>query len=252
MFAASIAEYVQAQPMRPGGGPPGMDTSSLNEPFVGVTTDGNVISDLFQIRSTGVSTEPIRVAAEAFLAALDAEQREVASFAVDDDTGWRDWNNVDDYSRQGVSLDEMSDDQRAAAWGLLDPALSAAGVDTTQKIMQLNQVEGELIDQTNRFNEYFYWLMMFGEPSETEPWGFQLEGHHPIIDVFILGDQMVMRPTFMGSEPTHAPEGTTYAGEEVLQNKQDAGLALMQALDADRQAKATTRSSITGCKVPSS
>jgi hypothetical protein len=57
---------------------------------------------------------------------------------------------------------------------------------------------------------------------------------------------MVMTPTFMGAEPTHAPEGTTYAGETALQNKQDSGLALMQALDTGQQAQATIESDKAG------
>jgi hypothetical protein len=223
-----------------------MNPQYLGEPFVGVTTGGNVVDGLFNIRSSGVSTEAIQAAAEAFIAALDSGQRQAISFAVDDETAWRDWNNVDNYARQGVGFDEMTDEQRSAAWSLLDATLSAAGVDTVRKIMQLNLVEGELLGQTERFNEDLYWLMMFGEPSSTGPWGFQLEGHHLIIDVFVLGDQLVMTPTFLGSEPTHAPEGTTYAGEEVLQDKQDAGLALMQALDAEQQARATIETDKTG------
>jgi hypothetical protein len=46
----------------------------LAEPFKGVTTDGKVVGGLFPVRSTGVSTEPVRKAAEAFLAALTPEQ----------------------------------------------------------------------------------------------------------------------------------------------------------------------------------
>ena len=43
-----------------------------------------------------------------------------------------------------------------------------------------------------------------GTPSETEPWGWQLDGHHLVINYFVLGDQVVMTPAFMGSEPVSA------------------------------------------------
>ncbi len=33
-----------------------------------------------------------------------------------------------------------------------------------------------------------------GQPSDTEPWGWQLDGHHVIINYFVLGDQVVMTP----------------------------------------------------------
>jgi len=54
-------------------------------------------------QSTGVSTDAVRSAAEAFLAALTGTQRAAMLFTVDDEE-WRKWSNVDGYTRQGVSL----------------------------------------------------------------------------------------------------------------------------------------------------
>ena len=42
------------------------ETQGLAEPFKGMTTGGGVVPGLFPIRSTGVSTEPVRKAADAF------------------------------------------------------------------------------------------------------------------------------------------------------------------------------------------
>jgi hypothetical protein len=47
-------------------------TASLAEPFVGVRTSTGVTEGLFPIRATGVSTEPMRKAAAAFIASLTA------------------------------------------------------------------------------------------------------------------------------------------------------------------------------------
>src|ERR1035438_4910668 len=49
------------------------ETKGLAEPFQGVTTNGSVQAGLFGIKSTGVSTAPVRKAADAFLAALTAD-----------------------------------------------------------------------------------------------------------------------------------------------------------------------------------
>ena len=49
------------------------EARGLAEPFKGITTNGTVEPGLFPIRSTGVSTEPVRKAAVAFLAALTAD-----------------------------------------------------------------------------------------------------------------------------------------------------------------------------------
>ena len=57
------------------------EREGLAEPFKGITTDGKVVPGLFPVRSTGVSTEPVRRAAEPFLAALTPEQRARTLFA---------------------------------------------------------------------------------------------------------------------------------------------------------------------------
>src|SRR5688500_10146214 len=68
------------------------ETKGLADPFKGVTTDGKVIPNLFPVRSTGVSTEPVRKATAAFLAALTEEQRKKTAFPADDPE-WRKWMN---------------------------------------------------------------------------------------------------------------------------------------------------------------
>jgi hypothetical protein len=204
--------------------------------FVGVTTDGTIQPGLFRIRSTGVSTRPVRNAATAFLAGLDAEQRARTLFPVDSDE-WRLWNNVHRYQRQGVSFLEMTENQRMLGYDLLRASLSAKGLATSRDIMRLNGHLADVLDRPGEYGEHLYWLTVMGEPHETEPWGWQLDGHHLIINYFVLGDQVVMTPTFMGSEPVSATTGR-FAGTTVLQEEQDRGLALMQSLDAAQQARA--------------
>jgi hypothetical protein len=76
-----------------------------------------------------------------------------------------------------------------------------------------------------------------GKPSATEPWGWQIDGHHLVINYFVLGDQVVMTPTFMGSEPVVATSGK-YAGTRILDAEQDTGLALVNALTSDQRRQA--------------
>jgi len=85
---------------------------ALAEPFVGVTTDGEVERGLYEISSTGVSTAPMVAAAEAFLATLDEDQRDRTTFPVDS-IEWRDWHNVHRYERKGIARWEMSETQEA-------------------------------------------------------------------------------------------------------------------------------------------
>ena len=76
-----------------------------------------------------------------------------------------------------------------------------------------------------------------GKPSATDPWGFQLDGHHVIINYFVLGDQVVMTPFFAGSEPVTATSGK-YKGVSILQDEQNRGLDMLLALDNAQWPKA--------------
>jgi hypothetical protein len=221
------------------------ETRGLAEPFKGVTTNGTIVPNLFPVRSTGVSTEPVRKAADAFLAALTPEQRAKTLFAVDD-AEWRKWMNQHFYIRQGVSFKEMSESQRESAIGLLRASLSAKGLQLTRDIMRLNHTLGEL--NNNDFVQYGEWLYnitMMGAPSAKEPWGWQLDGHHAIINYFVMGDQVVMTPAFFGSEPVTAHAGK-FKGTIILQNEQSAGLAMINALSEAQRQKAIIQVSKTG------
>lgn len=183
------------------------EAKGLAEPFRGITAQGAVEPGLFPVRSTGVSTGPVRDAARAFLAALTPAQRAKTVFPVDDPE-WRKWMNQHFYVRQGVSFQEMNEAQRAAAFGLMRAGLSAKGLDLARDIMRLNHTLGEL--NHNNFEEYgewLYWITVMGEPSADRPWGWQVDGHHLIINYFVLGDQVVMSPVFVGSEPVTARDG---------------------------------------------
>ncbi|HSR52940.1 MAG TPA: DUF3500 domain-containing protein [Acidobacteriota bacterium] len=208
----------------------------LAEPFVGITTDGEPEQGLFEIRSTGVTTAPVMEAARAFLAVLSEEQRGRTMHPVDDPE-WRKWMNQHFYVRAGVGFDEMSEEQREAAFGLLRASLSAKGLRLSRDIMRLNHTLAELADDFEEYGEWLYWITVMGEPSQTEPWGWQIDGHHLIINYFVLGDQVVMTPMFVGSEPVIAESGR-YAGTEILQAEQAAGLAMLRSLDDGQRGQA--------------
>lgn len=221
------------------------ETRGLAEPFKGITTKGEVATGLFAIHSSGVSTQPVQKAADAFLSALTLEQRGKATFSVDDPE-WRKWMNQHFYVRQGVSFKDMSDGQREAALALMRASLSAKGLKLTRDIMRLNHTLGEL--NGNDFEQYGEWLYnitVMGTPSAKEPWGWQLDGHHAIVNYFVLGDQVVMTPFFAGSEPVTATSGK-FKGTTILQEEQNNGLALINALKEELRQKAVLQVSKTG------
>lgn len=217
------------------------EARGLAEAFRGVQIDGEIAEDVFSIASTGVSTEPVRQAAETFLDSLSSEQRSRTEFSVDD-AEWRKWMNQHFYVRQGVGFDEMSEHQRETAFDLMRASLSAEGMQLSRDIMRLNHTLGELNDNNiDEYNEWLYWITVMGEPSADEPWGWQLDGHHVIVNYFVLGDQVVMSPVFIGSEPVTAEAGK-YAGIEIMQSEQDDGLAFLRGLSDEQRSAAVISS----------
>jgi hypothetical protein len=108
--------------------------------------------------------------------------------------------------------------------------------------MNLNRTLGELNNNDfPQYNELLYWITIMGEPSATEPWGWQIDGHHLIINYFVLGDQVVMSPVFVGSEPVIAESGQ-FKGTAILQDEQNQGLALIQTFDNSQKKKAIIQS----------
>ncbi|MGH7445962.1 MAG: DUF3500 domain-containing protein [Longimicrobiales bacterium] len=207
------------------------------EEFRGITTNGTVVADLFPLRATGVSTEPMRSAAAAFIEGLTPEQRTRTLFDIDSDE-WRLWNNVHRYQRQGTSFREMTEAQRALAFDMIRAGLSARGFEKSRNVMRLNGHLADVLNRPDEYGEFLYWLTIMGRPSPTEPWGWQLDGHHLIINYFVLGDQVVMTPTFMGSEPVSATSGR-FAGTRVMQEEQSRGLGFMRLLDDAQRERAT-------------
>lgn len=221
------------------------EEQGLSEPYRGITANGETVAGLYPIESTGVSTEAVISAAARFLDSLTEAQRKKLRFPVDDPE-WRKWMNQHFYLRQGVSFREMSEAQRQAAFGLMRASLSVRGFELSRDIMRLNHTLGEVNgDNFEEYDEWLYWITVMGEPSATEPWGWQLDGHHLVINFFVLGDQVVMSPVFMGSEPARADSGK-YAGTSVLGDAQDRGLALLRSFNDAQQQMAVVETGKTG------
>lgn len=212
--------------------------TGLAEPFGGVAVDGQVAPELFRLGKTGVSLTPIVEAARSFLAGLSAEQRNAASFAVGDEA-WRKWSNIHPWlMRHGVCLADLGHDQREAALALMRVTLSAAGYQSARDVMRLNEHALEITGKPEEYGEWLYWVSLFGAPSSSEPWGWQIDGHHLNLNCFVLGDQLVLTPAFMGSEPVLARFGK-YQGTRVFAAEEERGYALMRSLSAEERQRAT-------------
>jgi hypothetical protein len=210
--------------------------TGLAQPFRGVT-GGGMVPELFPLAKTGISLASVVEAARSLLATLTAEQRKAACFAIGDEA-WRKWSNIHPWlMRHGVCLADLGHDQREAALGLMRETMSASGYQSARDVMKLNEHALEITGKPEEYGEWFYWVSIFGTPSPSGPWGWQIDGHHLNVNCFVLGDQLVMTPTFMGSEPVLARFGK-YKGTRVFAAEEEQGYALMRALSVDERQQA--------------
>ena len=216
-----------------------MESDALKEPYQGIFAENDSIRNLFPIRRTNVTTAPIMEAAILFLDGLNSEQLNRTTFDIKDQE-WRKWCNVDNgiYDRQGVCLKEMNQLQKKSAFNLIQASLSAKGLQLSNDIMKTDQTLKELNNGSTDYDEELYFFTIMGQPSLSEPWGWQLDGHHLVINYFVLGDQVVMSPVFMGGEPIITTTGK-YKGNTLFQDEQNLGLTFMQSLSDEQQAVAT-------------
>ncbi len=107
-----------------------------------------------------------------------------------------------------------------------------------QSIMKTDQTLREINGDSLTFGEDLYFFTIMGTPSATEPWGWQIDGHHLVINYFVLGDQVVMTPIFMGGESAITTTGK-YKGNRILQEEQNRGLAMYRTLSPMQRDQAT-------------
>lgn len=179
-------------------------------------------------------------AAEAFLDGLSDQQRAVATMGYDDPRRLE-WHFFPKPQRKGLQLRDMSDRQRELAHKLLQSALSEAGCDKAETIMDLEQILHALEKGEGRFrrDHLKYYFTIFGTPHEKGRWGLSVEGHHLSLNFTVDGGHVIAHtPAFFGANPAvvrsdvdAGPEpGTrTLAKEEVLAFKLLGSLSAAQA-----------------------
>ena len=218
-------------------------------PFRGITADGHVQPGLFPLSPQDAPTPAMVEAAGALLDALSPAQRRATCFPIDSAL-WRHWQNTELYVEQhGLRLDEVSASVQAAVMTVVRASLSGRGYDVTRGVMRLNRFLGDLVGGPAVLGEWAYIFCLFGAPSQSEPWGWQLFGHHLSLNCFVIGRQMVLTPCFLGAEPNYADTGP-FAGTRLFEDEERAGLSLMRSLSADQQKQAIVAHSMVGGDLP--
>ena len=219
-----------------------------DEPYVGVTADGAIIPGLFPLRrpdaADAAPVDAMVAAAERLFETLDPEPRERISYPIDS-LEWRHWANPEFLQFDtGLRLEFQPEPVREAFLGLVEASLSERGATDVRTMMRINGFLGDVVGLPGILNEYSYNVAVFGEPSLTAPWGWQLFGHHCAVNCLVVDGQMVVSPVFLGAEPNEIDEGP-YAGTVAFTERIELGRRIMAELSDEQRRVAVTSESLT-------
>jgi len=200
-------------------------------------------------------------AVEALLAAFGDDEKGGLMFDIDAEERTQ-WSNLPAGARgrSGVSIGEMSDEQRGLLFEFLASSLGEEGylsvAETVAAEAFLSKDKragfplltsiwmaaqeffgGERRSARLRWAPENYWLSIYGAPSADSPWGWQFGGHHLALNISIDGNRVTtMSPSFIGTEPAvFTLNGVDY---EAVRDMHLAGYAVFAALDPEQQAAA--------------
>jgi hypothetical protein len=123
------------------------------DPFVGVTSDGTVIPDLYALEPNGAPTSAMVAAARRLIAIASPEERASLSMPIES-PNWRRWSNPEFYvNRHGLRLEEVSADVREAIFAVLKASMSRKGFDKSYACILMNAFLGTLVGGPLVMNE---------------------------------------------------------------------------------------------------
>ena len=184
--------------------------------------------------SAGIAAK-MRAAADSFLSSVDASARAKVAlpFSHEKRTDW----HYTPRQRPGLSFADLDAGQREAVHRLLRTALSAAGHRKVVNIVELELVLRELETFGLFRDPEKYFVVFFGAPHATAPWGWRFEGHHLSLTFTVRGYAIATTPSFFGATPAEVPKGAK-RGVRVLAEEEDEGRKLLAMLDHAQRATA--------------
>ncbi len=204
-----------------------------------------VLAGLMGVALIGQSAEQpatkMATAAEKFLGALTAKQKEKAVYDFDskERTNWffvplqtRDRKST----RKGLPLEEMTAEQKDAALELLRAGTTPKSYTTATTIMSLESILRDLEKGGAMVrNPGWYFFTIFGTPSKTGKWGWRVEGHHLSLNFTLDKGKIVSAtPSFFGANPATIKQGPR-KGSQTLPEAEQLAKELFDALDDDQK-----------------
>ena len=138
-------------------------------------------------------------------------------------------------ARQGVGLGALTTTQLAAAYALMQAALSTDGFNRFQGI---RAADGYIATASSMYQWGYgnYYIAFVGTPSSSSAWQLQFSGHHDSVNLTFNGKYTSASPYFIGVEPptSFTYSGTTYTPQ--LEKQRAAMYALNQTLTSNTAA----------------
>ncbi len=222
---------------------------SCNE---GTTAKKQVSADCEEVNLEKSSTNPeimsLQKAMVAFRKSLSADLLSQGSACLNSERFYL-WHNTPANKRgkrDGITYGDLNEEQLKMFKSIMQLFLSSDGYQKVREITELS--EGWLNEiKSDIWNPSFYSIDMFGDPEKSGSWGFQLDGHHCVVNFLVHGDKVSIVPAFLGGEPAKE----TYKGQafDIFKDERDLALSLYGGMsDADKK-MAITKSSTRALEV---
>lgn len=189
--------------------------------------------------------KPTIAAAQNLLSSLTTEQKNKAHLSFDD-TSRTKWSNfpMEQVTRQGLWLNDMTDAQKMHIHTLLRTVLSTEGYQKALFIIQYDEDIKQRLTAAkspiaNRYGQEKYWITVFGEPDMNKVWAWKFEGHHISLNFTYSPKGVTCTPMFVGINPALTTTGP-YAGYHIMFEENDFGNQLFNSLSDNLKKKATT------------
>ena len=168
------------------------------------TAASSYSTDSDDAATTSETISSVSAAVESFLATLSDEQRETVLYAYDDETKTTSWSNfpVTFVERAGLNLNDLTDEQRAAAMAVLEALLSDEAYETVTGIMGGDEYLLENSSSTETSLGQYY-IAFFGDPTSDDAFEVQFGGHHLGINATleVTENAITFAPTHLGVQP---------------------------------------------------
>lgn len=202
------------------------------------TTDCTTTGTVNQ--STNAEIETMRLAMVAFRSSLSSTLLNEGSTCLDNERFYL-WHNTpaNNGNRDGITYGDLNASQLTAFKNIMKLFLSSGGYKKVYEITELS--EGWLSNvMSNVWSPSYYSIDMFGDPSSSGSWGFQLDGHHCVVNFLVHGDNVSIVPAFLGGEPA----ANTYNGVafDIFSDERDLALNLYKSLSTTELSSASSTS----------